>query len=50
MIGATVAMVSMAVLFVCFGYFALGDTRGSCHGNCGSCSADCELDLEGRKS
>lgn len=47
MIGATVAMVAMAGLFVVFGVFALGDTDGACDGTCGTCTMDCEIDLEG---
>ena len=47
MIGATVAMVAMAGLFVVFGVFALGDTDRACDGACGTCTMDCEIDLEG---
>jgi hypothetical protein len=47
MIGATVAMAAMAGLFVIFGMFALADTDRGCDGACGTCSMDCEIDLEG---
>ena len=47
MIGATVAMVAMAGLFVVFGVFALADTEKGCDGACGTCEIDCESDLEG---
>ncbi len=47
MIGATVAMAAMALLFVVFGWFALADTDRGCDGGCGTCAADCEYDLEG---
>jgi hypothetical protein len=47
MIGATVAMAAMAGLFVVFGVFALADTDRGCDGGCGTCTMDCDLDLEG---
>ena len=47
MIGATVAMAAMAGLFVVFGVFALADTEKDCDGACGTCTMDCEIDLEG---
>ena len=47
MIGASVAMVAMAGLFVVFGLFALGDKEGGCDGGCGTCTLDCESELEG---
>jgi electron transport complex protein RnfA len=47
MIGATIAMASMAVLFVVFGVLRLADGRG-CEGHCGTCTHDCEFDAEGR--
>jgi hypothetical protein len=40
-------MAGMAVLFLWFGVFALGDRSRGCHGDCGTCAADCEYDLEG---
>ena len=36
MIAATVGMAVMALLFVVFGVFALGD-RGGCDGHCAGC-------------
>lgn len=47
MIGATIAIAAMAVLFVVFGLFALADTEGGCDGACGTCTDDCDIDLEG---
>jgi len=49
MIGATVGMAAMAVLFVVFGMFALGDGEG-CDGHCGGCSRSCEFDKSGREA
>lgn len=46
MIAATVAMASMAALFVVFGLFALADGK-RCDGACGTCTKDCENELEG---
>jgi len=46
MIGATVAMAAMAALFVVFGLFALADGK-RCDGACGTCTKDCENELEG---
>jgi hypothetical protein len=46
MIGATVAMAAMAALFLVFGVFALADGKG-CDGGCGTCTKDCENELEG---
>lgn len=48
MIAATVAMAATAVLFVVFGWFALADTERGCDGACGTCTLDCEIDLESR--
>lgn len=47
MIAASVAMASMAALFIVFGLFALADIDRGCDGSCGTCSMDCEIDLEG---
>lgn len=45
---ALTGILAMAVLFAWFGAFALADGKGGCHGDCGTCAADCEFDLEGR--
>jgi hypothetical protein len=48
MMGAVVAMVSMAVLFVLFGLVQRGERRGCGSGHCDSCSHECEIGAEGR--
>ena len=49
MIGATVAMAGMALLFVVFGVFALGGS--DCDGHCAGCTgANCEFDKSGSES
>jgi len=40
-------MASMAALFVVFGMFALADGKG-CDGTCGTCTRECETELEGK--
>jgi hypothetical protein len=47
MIGATVAMAAVAAMFVVFGLFALADGK-RCDGACGTCTKDCENELEGK--
>lgn len=46
MIGATVAVVVMAGLFVLFGALRLAD-RSGCDGGCGGCTNECEHHLGG---
>ncbi len=46
MIDATIAAAAMAVMFVVFGLFALADGK-RCDGACGTCTKDCENELEG---
>lgn len=48
MISALVGIVCMAALFVCAGLLKLGEGKGCERGRCGSCSSECELDIEGR--
>jgi hypothetical protein len=46
MIGATIAMAVMAVLFVVFGALHLGEKRRGCGiGDCSSCSTDNECEF-----
>ncbi|MHB1194628.1 MAG: hypothetical protein ACYC6F_16505 [Longimicrobiales bacterium] len=49
MIAAVLGILAMAALFVLAGLIGLGEGKGCGSGHCGSCSNDCELDLEGRR-
>ena len=45
MIGATVAMVAAAALFVLFGVLRLAD-RGGCDGRCAGCGLECDNGID----
>ncbi len=49
MIAAVLGVLAMAALFVFAGLIRLGEGKGCGSVHCGSCSNDCELDLEGRR-
>lgn len=49
MMAVFVGAFAMAALFVFAGLIRLGEGHGCGGGNCGTCSHDCELDLEGRR-
>lgn len=46
MIGATVAIVAVAALFVVFGVLKLADGKG-CDGHCAGCIGECDNKIEG---